>query len=142
MRSLIFSAILLAFSTQVLADNPSSSTPVPLTTPASTAPTAAQTQALQTLQDKIKQNNVMQPGTGIMQLTPDTVVAAGSSNLKADEAANAQSNSPRTTSGLGEQQSQTLVQSLNGSSSAAPLTDPDVIAAQKAAQSVMAASTK
>lgn len=95
--------------------------------------------AVNTIQQQINNGNIVQPGTGIMKTDPDTVIATGvaKQNSSAANTVTPTNNSVRTTSGVPQAQAQQLQQSVNASSTGnSPLIDPDVQAAQKAAQSV------
>lgn len=97
------------------------------------------------INQRIKNNDVTQQGTGIMKIDPDTVVAAsvaGQNNgntqpLKPGQTSPTQPATARSTSGVANTQSQQMLNSLDTSATSNPiLQDPDVAAAQQAATSV------
>jgi hypothetical protein len=94
--------------------------------------------AVNTIQQQINNGNILQPGTGIMKTDPDTIIATGvaKQNSSAANTVTPTNNSVRTTVGIPQAQAQQLQQSVNASTGNSSLVDPDVQAAQKAAQSV------
>ena len=99
------------------------------------------TASVNEIQQRIDNNQITQPNTGIMVVDPDTLVAAGATGQNAFDN-NAQPSSPRVSNGLAVPQSKQMLNALDAASDGNTIVlDPDSIAATKAAASVAGAAS-